>query len=72
MAKFGITCTMIFNGYMEVEAENKEKALELAQDNLRHELGDDFPDDGKFGLADFSFGEATADYADEIDYADEF
>ena len=27
---------------------------------------DDFPDDGRFGLADFSFGEATADYADEI------
>ena len=47
--KYGITCTMIYNGYMEIEAN-----------------GDDFPDDGRFGLADFSFGEATADYADEI------
>lgn len=63
--KYGITCTMIYNGYMEIEAESKEQALELAQGSLCHENGDDFPDEGKFGLATFSFGEATADYADE-------
>ena len=57
--KYGITCTMIYNGYMEIEANSEEESL-------CHENGDDFPDDGRFGLADFSFGEATADYADEI------
>ena len=64
--KYGITCTMIYNGYMEIEANSAEEALKLAQASLCHENGDDFPDDGRFGLANFSFGEATADYADEI------
>ena len=64
--KYGITCTMIYNGYMEIEANSEEEALDLAQESLCHENGDDFPDDSRFGLADFSFGEATADYADEI------
>lgn len=64
--KYGITCTMIYNGYMEIEANNEEEALELAQASLCNENGDDFPDDGRFGLADFSFGEATADYAGQL------
>ena len=40
--------------------------MDLAQESLCHENGDDFPDDGRFGLADFSFGEATADYAGQL------
>ena len=64
--KYGITCTMIYNGYMEIEANSEEEALDLAQESLCNHFRDDFPDDGRFGLADFSFGEATADYADEI------
>lgn len=68
--KYEITCTMIYNGYMEIEANSEKEALQLAQESLCHENGDDFPDDGRFGLAQFSFGEATADYADEINDED--
>ena len=29
--KYGITCTMIYNGYMEIEANSEEEALKLAR-----------------------------------------
>lgn len=51
MEKYIVTCTKIYNGTIEVEAENKEEALEIADENL---------DD-----VDWVFGEATADYAEE-------
>lgn len=51
MKKYIVTCTKIYNGTIEVEAENKEEALEIADENL---------DD-----VDWVFGEATADYAEE-------
>ena len=54
MKKYIVTCTKIYNGTIEVEAENKEEALEIADENL---------DD-----ADWVFGEATADYAEEATF----
>lgn len=65
--KFNVTCTMIYNGNITVDAKSEEEALELVSDQLCHEYGDDFPDDGKFGIVNFTFGEATADYAEEVE-----
>lgn len=67
MKKFNVTCTIIYNGSVEVEAENEEEAIRKVQDGLCSTNGkDDFPSGGTFGGVDFTWGEATADYADEI------
>ena len=64
MKKFGVTCTMIYNGYIEVEAETEEEALEKAQKKLSSKTDCAlFPSQ----IGDFDFGECTADYADEIE-----
>lgn len=65
--KYYVECTMIYNGKMEVEANNAEEALRIAQENLSGEIADDFPDSGRFGKAEFDFGEATADYAEPME-----
>jgi uncharacterized ferritin-like protein (DUF455 family) len=52
MKKFGVTCTRIYNGYMEVEAESAKEAVSMVRDRLDE--------------VDWNFGEQTADYADEI------
>lgn len=56
MKKFYVSCTQIWNGVMEVEANSKEEAMSKAQE----QLGDDFD------CINWSFGEATADYVEEI------
>lgn len=68
MKKYGVTCTMIYNGYKTVEAKNEEEAIEKVQQMLHHDTTDEFPNDGYFGSVFFNFGEATADYADETDF----
>lgn len=66
MKRFDVTCTMIYNGHVEIEAENAEQAIKQASEMLDSQIHDDFPDGGTFGKVDFTFGEATADYADEV------
>ena len=65
--KFSVTCTIIYNGKVEVEADNAEDAVKKVQEGLCSSNGkDDFPSEGTFGGVGFSWGEATADYADKI------
>lgn len=65
--KYGVCCTIVYNGYIEVEAENADDAISMVEDKLNSTLGeDDFPFSGKFGGVEFNWGEATADYADEL------
>lgn len=66
MAKFGITMTCIYNGYAEVEANSAEEALEIVNESLDNEGLKGFPNSVDTPYGSFSFGEATADYADEI------
>lgn len=68
MKKYEVELTCIYNGMMTIEAENEDEALKIAQENLNYgtlkELPDyvNLPNDGNF-----QFGEATADYAIELD-----
>jgi uncharacterized ferritin-like protein (DUF455 family) len=52
MKKFGVVCTRIYNGWMEVEAESADEARAMVRDRLDE--------------VDWEFGEQTADYADEL------
>ena len=66
MKKFGVTMTCTYNGYAEVEAETMYEAIEKVNESLDNEGLKDFPYSVDTPLGSFSFGEATADYADEI------
>lgn len=66
MAKFGVTMTCIYNGYAEVEADTPEEALAIVGESLNSEGLKGFPNEVETPHGTFSFGEATADYADEI------
>ena len=55
MAKYGVTCTKIYNGYIEVDADNEQDALDKV--NEMWEKGDPI---------DWTFGEQTADYATKV------
>lgn len=65
MKKYLVQCTMIYNGNCEVEAETEHDALEYVQEQLCSGDSDDFPNTGKFGIVEFTFGEATADYVED-------
>lgn len=66
MSKFFVECTVIYNGSMEVEADDEQEALELADEMLSGENLDGFPDEVTVCDGMFRFGEATADNACEI------
>ena len=51
--KYNVCCTKIYNGSVEVEAENYSEAIELARMLIDKDK------------VDWEFGEATADYAEE-------
>lgn len=54
MRKFVVNCTKIYNGSMEVEANNETEAVQLAQEKLNNNVN----------CIDWEFGEGTADYVD--------
>ena len=67
MKKFNVTLTAMYNGNMTVEASGEEEALQIAQESIQtSEVLERFPDYVEMGDGGFSFGEATADYAQEI------
>ena len=51
---YQVTCTRIYNGQLEVEAESKEEALRIAEERLSD--------------VDWDFGEETCDYAEESEF----
>lgn len=66
MKKYEVTFTVIYNGTLEVEAESKQDALNIAMDAT--DIGEcEFPRNAKYGKVDFTFGEVTADYVEEIE-----
>lgn len=67
MKTYDITLTVIYNGSMTVKAENEEQALQLAQESLNHETLKEFPNGVEIPNGSFTFGEATADYADLLE-----
>ena len=64
MKTYDITLTLIYNGSMTVKAETEEQALQIAQESLNRETLKGFPNDVEIPNGSFTFGEATADYAD--------
>ena len=67
MAKYGVTCTMILNGYVEVDAENEEDAILNAERMFdKKSPTDEIAHEGYCGEVYFDFGEVTADFADKI------
>lgn len=71
MAKFGVEMTCIYNGYAIVEAENVREAIDKVNKELYGENLNGFPSDVEVKIGNntesFSFGEATADYAEELE-----
>jgi hypothetical protein len=68
MKKYQVELTCIYNGTMTIEAENEEDALGIAQKSLNYKALKDFPDYVELpNDGNFQFGEATADYAVELD-----
>lgn len=51
MKKYIVTFTMIHNASIEIEAENEEQALDIAQENIDN--------------VNWIFGEKTIDYVEE-------
>lgn len=57
MAKeYYVTCTQIYNGTLTVQAESADEAVAIARERLDE--------------VDWNFGEATADYAEEVETDD--
>ena len=66
MAKYLVSCTVIYNGTIEVEANDEQQAIDKVDNMLCGENLDGFPDEVTVCDGNFVFGEATADYADEL------
>lgn len=65
--KYQVECSCIYNGTMFVKATSEEDALEKASEMLDSDGLSDFPDSVNVPNGSFNFGEATADWADEVD-----
>lgn len=63
--KFNVTCTLIYNGNVEIEANTAEEALSKARTNFGLNTDTNIPCALYAGDAQFEFGEMTADYAEE-------
>jgi len=50
MPKFYVTCTKIYNGVMEVEADSPNEAMDYASEHLDE--------------CEFEYGETTVDYVE--------
>ena len=53
MKKYYVYCTKIYNGCVEVEANDRDEAVELAREEIEN------------GNVSWEFGEETADFAEE-------
>ena len=66
MKRYVVECTVVYNGSIEVEADNEQEAIEKASNELGGKNLDSFPNEVTAGDATFMFGEATADYGYEL------
>lgn len=64
MKTYNVTCTVIYNGNMTVEAKSEREAWDIVVNEL-HKGKRSLPSDGTIGKVDFTFGEATADFIEE-------
>lgn len=66
--KYVVVCTVMYNGTIEVDANDGLEALDKAAENLNMENLIGFPDYVECGSdMVFAFGEATSDYAYKIE-----
>lgn len=63
---YKVELTCIYNGCVNVKAESESEALAIAGDMLNNENLSEFPDYVNIPNGSFTFGEATADYVDEV------
>ena len=63
--KFNVTCTLIYNGNVEIEANTAEEALRKARRNFGRNVDTNILCSLYSGDVQFEFGEMTADYAEE-------
>lgn len=62
--KYEVEMTCIYNGIAVVEAESEDEALKKVELSLDSNGLKGFPDEVKVQYGKFTFGEATADYAE--------
>ena len=63
---YDVTLTCIYNGSVKVRADNEDDALRKAEEMLDSTALEEFPDYVAMPNGGFWFGEASADYADEV------
>lgn len=63
---YNVELTCIYNGNMTVAASSKDEAIQTAQDALNAKTLEGFPNCVAIPNGYFTFGEATADYAQVI------
>ena len=63
--KFNVTCTLIYNGNVEVEANTAEEALRKVRTNFGCNVDTNILCSLYSGDVQFEFGEMTADYTEE-------
>lgn len=62
---YRVSLTCVYNGYMNVKADNEDDALRKADEMLNFETLSEFPDYVEITNGEFKFGEATADFIEE-------
>ena len=73
MGKFMVNYTLIYNGYAEVEAEDREEAQEMAREILNNADLSAFPcevelkDNNGEHVGSFDYGEVTMDYIEDME-----
>lgn len=63
---YHISLTCIYNGYMDIKADSEDDALQKANDMLDSTALEEFPDYVEIPNGGFEFGEATADYVEDV------
>lgn len=66
MKTYEVTCTLVYNGTVQIVAASPAEALGKAQKMFDEDCGDPMPSQGQVGGVPFNWGECTADYAEEL------
>lgn len=64
---YNVELTCIYNGNVRIKAESEDEAYRIANEMLDADTLKDFPDEVKIPNGSFQFGEATAEWAEEIE-----